>query len=157
MQYYKENISIIRMVEAMGYAYNHRKGRHPKQYEHPNGDKVIINDKLYPKVEVYFTRNNYEDKGTVVDFVKNRLTANANVFIYGYTDRMGEEKVNKRISEQRAKAVASRLKIPKSTYAGIGESQLLYNNDTPEGRFYCRTVTITIETPINQIHDTFED
>lgn len=93
----------------------------------------------------------------VVDFVKNRLTANANVFIYGYTDRMGEEKVNKRISEQRAKAVASRLKIPKSTYAGIGESQLLYNNDTPEGRFYCRTVTITIETPINQIHDTFED
>jgi hypothetical protein len=73
LQYYKENVSIIRLVEAMGYSYNQRKGRHPKQYEHPNGDKVIINDKLYPKVEVYFTRNNYEDKGTVVDFVKNRL------------------------------------------------------------------------------------
>ena len=73
LQFYKENVSIIQMVEALGYAYNRQKGRSPKQYEHPNGDKVIINDKLYPKVEVYFTRNNYEDKGTVVDFVKNRL------------------------------------------------------------------------------------
>lgn len=27
---------------------------------------------------------------------------------------------------------------------GIGEHDLLYPNDTPEGRFYCRTVTITV-------------
>lgn len=85
----------------------------------------------------------------VVDFVKNRLTEGANIYIYGYTDRMGEDKINKRISDQRARTVAKRLKIPNSTYAGIGESQLLYDNGTPEGRFYCRTVTITIETPIN--------
>lgn len=73
LQYFKENVSIIQLVETLGYRYNRRKGRNPLQYEHPNGDKVIISDKLNPSMEVYFTRNKYDDKGTVVDFVKNRL------------------------------------------------------------------------------------
>ena len=73
LQYFKENVSIIQLVETLGYTYNRRKGRNPLQYEHPNGDKVIISDKLNPSMEVYFTRNKYDDKGTVVDFVKNRL------------------------------------------------------------------------------------
>ncbi len=74
LQYFKENVSIIQVVEALGYQYNRRKGRNPLQYEHPNGDKVIISNKVNPSMEVYFTRNNYDDKGTVVDFVKNRLS-----------------------------------------------------------------------------------
>ncbi|MEI6089253.1 MAG: hypothetical protein WCR42_02265 [bacterium] len=31
---------------------------------------------------------------------------------------------------------------------GVGEDTLLYNNDVPEGRFYCRTVQIVVKTPI---------
>ncbi len=86
----------------------------------------------------------------VVDIVKNRITPDAKVFIYGHTDRMGEEALNKRISTKRAHAVARRLKIPTKQVEGVGESQLLYDNSLPEGRFYCRTVRITIETPVRE-------
>lgn len=74
LQYYKQNVSIIQLVETLGYTYNRNKGRHPKQYEHPNGDKVIVYDKGKSIGESYFTRNNYDDKGSVIDFVKNRLS-----------------------------------------------------------------------------------
>lgn len=74
LQYFKENVSILQVVEALGYQYNRRKGRNPLQYEHSKGDKVIISDKVNPMMQVYFTRNDYADHGTVVDFVKNRLT-----------------------------------------------------------------------------------
>jgi hypothetical protein len=74
LQYYKQNVSIIQLVETLGYTYNRNKGRHPKQYEHPDGDKVIIYDKAKSIGESYFTRNKHDDKGSVVDFVKNRLS-----------------------------------------------------------------------------------
>lgn len=85
----------------------------------------------------------------VVDFIKDRITTNAKVYIRGYTDLIGDEAINKRISEKRAKAVANRLKIPSAEVEGIGEDVILYDNDTPEGRYYCRTVQIIIETPVH--------
>ncbi|MBX3045017.1 MAG: OmpA family protein [Candidatus Kapabacteria bacterium] len=84
----------------------------------------------------------------VVDFIKNRVTPNATVYIKGYTDLIGDEAINKRISEKRAKSVADRLKIPSAIVEGIGEEIILYDNETPEGRYYCRTVQIIIETPV---------
>ncbi len=86
----------------------------------------------------------------VVDFVKERVTDKARVYIKGYTDIMGETEINKRISEKRAKSVADRLKIKQAQVEGIGKDQLLYDNSTPEGRFYCRTVQIIIETPVEE-------
>jgi hypothetical protein len=74
LQYYKQHVSIIQLVESLGYTLNRSKGRYPKQYEHPNGDKVIIYDNRNSPREAYFTRNNYGDKGSAVDFVKNRLS-----------------------------------------------------------------------------------
>ncbi|MFW5702255.1 MAG: OmpA family protein, partial [Bacteroidota bacterium] len=73
--------------------------------------------------------------------------------IYGYTDRIGEEDVNKRISERRAQAVARRLRIPDAKVEGLGESDLLFDNELPEGRFYCRTVRIIIETSVHDDDD----
>ena len=84
----------------------------------------------------------------VLDFIKNRIKPSSTVTIYGYTDRIGDSEVNKKLSERRAREVASKLGIKNAQVAGIGEEELLYNNDLPEGRFYCRTVRITIETPI---------
>lgn len=84
----------------------------------------------------------------VVDFIKNRITPNATVYIRGYTDKIGEEDINKKISEKRAKSVANRLKIQNAVVEGIGEEIILYDNNTPEGRYYCRTVQIIIETPV---------
>ncbi len=86
----------------------------------------------------------------VVDIVKNRISQKAKVYIYGYTDRLGEEEINERISTRRARSVARRMNIPGAIVEGKGESELLYDNNLPEGRFYCRTVQIIIETPIDQ-------
>lgn len=84
----------------------------------------------------------------VVDFVKNRIKDNAKVYIHGYSDSMGDEAINKTISERRAKSVANRLRLRDAEVRGIGEEDLLYDNSLPEGRFYCRTVQITVETPV---------
>ena len=85
---------------------------------------------------------------SVLDFITRRITPYSQVTIEGYTDNIGDEKVNKRISEKRAKEVARWLGLEKANTVGVGESYLLYDNSLPEGRFYCRTVKITIETPI---------
>lgn len=82
------------------------------------------------------------------DFVKKRITDKSNVTIIGYTDSMGREEVNKRISTARANEFAKRINIPKAQTYGVGEESLLYDNSLPEGRFYCRTVKVNIETPI---------
>ncbi len=84
----------------------------------------------------------------VVDFVKQRITDSAKVYINGYSDSMGDEEINKVISERRAKSVANRLRLRDAIVKGVGEENLLYNNKLPEGRFYCRTVQITVETPV---------
>lgn len=88
----KDMISIVHVAETLGYQYNRSKGRNPLQYEHPNGDKVIISDKGNPSGQLYFTRNSYEDRGSVIDFVKNRLA----MFNVHYTTEW--EGVNKVLS-----------------------------------------------------------
>ncbi len=90
-----------------------------------------------------------EHKNTA-DFVKNRITDKSKVTIIGYTDSMGKEEINKRISTARANEFAKRIKIKNADIYGIGEAELLYDNSLPEGRFYCRTVKINIETPIDR-------
>ncbi len=87
---------------------------------------------------------------SVVDLIKNRISKDSKIYVNGYTDSMGDEDVNMRLSEKRAKSVAQRLNIPQEFVKGVGESSLLYPNNTPEGRFYCRTVQIVIETPISE-------
>ena len=81
----------------------------------------------------------------VVDFVKSRINENAKVKIIGYTDSMGEDNINERISTLRAKVTHKRLGIPNAEFVGKGEKDLLFDNTLPEGRFYCRTVVINVE------------
>lgn len=87
------------------------------------------------------------------NLVKKRVTNESKVSISGFTDSMGREEINKRISSERANEFAKRLKIKNAIIIGKGESELLYDNNLPEGRFYCRTVKITIETPISNQHE----
>ncbi|MDA3843924.1 MAG: OmpA family protein, partial [Candidatus Kapabacteria bacterium] len=86
----------------------------------------------------------------LVDFVKNRVRPKSSIVITGYSDKMGEARANQRISDARAKEVSRLMKLSGAKVRGVGESDLLYDNDLPEGRFYCRTVVITIETAVNQ-------
>lgn len=96
-----------------------------------------------------------EEHREVVDFVKGRLNSNVNqdnteVKILGYSDSVGDEKINKRIATARAEAVYNRLNMKNAQYEGIGEDQLLYDNGLPEGRFYCRTVRIEVESTFGE-------
>jgi len=65
--------------------------------------------------------------------------------INGHTDNSGNERVNKKLSSGRAKAVADYLiskNIDKTriTYTGYGSSKAIVSNDTDEGKQQNRRV-----------------
>ena len=69
------------------------------------------------------------------------------VDVMGHTDSTGAEDYNQRLSEQRASSVGryleSREVLPSRIYTqGIGETQPIADNDTPEGRSLNRRVEI---------------
>ncbi|NOY05382.1 MAG: OmpA family protein [Chlorobi bacterium] len=85
--------------------------------------------------------------------VKKRVASGSTILVQGHTDRTGDARYNLKLSAERAASVARRLAAilgPLSIrYEGLGEEPLLFDNDTPEGRFYCRTVQVSIETPVH--------
>lgn len=84
----------------------------------------------------------------IVEIIKERIAPNSVVTITGHTDRIGDEEVNSNLSDRRAKSVDKALGHANSDAKGIGERNLLYDNNLPEGRFYCRTVNVLVETDI---------
>ncbi len=86
----------------------------------------------------------------IVDMIKNRITKESIISIEGYTDRIGEDEYNMNLSEKRAFSAKDAIGRKDAKVKGIGEGKLLYDNNLPEGRFYCRTVDIRIETPLTK-------
>lgn len=76
---------------------------------------------------------------------------NSTVKIYGYTDRIGDDTYNKKLSKDRAesvrKALESIVKEAKYETYGNGESVPIFDNSQPIGRHLSRTVQIYVETP----------
>ncbi len=73
--------------------------------------------------------------------------------IVGSTDRLGEFEHNMQLSIDRAKSVENFVRsiAPNLTIEdvkGVGPNPALFDNALPEGRFYCRTVTLQITTPL---------
>jgi outer membrane protein OmpA-like peptidoglycan-associated protein len=87
-------------------------------------------------------------------YVYNRIEPNSDVSVNGYTDILGTEDYNTRLSTNRANAVKSDIaghikgKVKSLTAHGYGKTQPLYPNDLPEGRYYNRTVQVLVETPL---------
>lgn len=95
------------------------------------------------------------DSSGVFDFsrqatavLRERITPESRVTIIGHTDRIGLPPYNKKLSQERALVAAGLLGLSDAEIRGLGESELLYDNEFPEGRYHCRTVTVVIETPI---------
>jgi len=90
-----------------------------------------------------------EENLKIIDYAKKRIRPKSTVTIQGFTDRLGDEQHNQDLSTRRANSAAKALGVDFKNAKGFGESKLLYDNELPEGRFYCRTVNIEIITPID--------
>lgn len=85
--------------------------------------------------------------------VKSATGQGSTAKIVGTTDKLGERDHNMELSQDRAKSVESFVRsiapsLDIQEVRGIGPDQLPYDNMIPEGRFYCRTVSLQITTPL---------
>ncbi|MGE5479889.1 MAG: DUF6588 family protein [Chloroflexota bacterium] len=85
----------------------------------------------------------------ITDYIKSELPPNAIVSVYGFTDRIGSDEHNAKLSLGRAQQASAALGRQDARQIGKGESELIFDNSTPEGRFYCRTVVIEAKIPKN--------
>ncbi len=118
-----------------------------KRYE-MKGDKKIERFSLivfdYDKADIKLHHK------MILQDIKSRIMPNSLVTIEGYADRTGEAAYNKDLALRRCNETEKVLQVPQAnlTINPVGSDVLLYNNNTPQGRSYCRTVKIKIETPI---------
>jgi len=96
-----------------------------------------------------FDRSEIDGSNKIIaQIINSKLINSNNIKILGYTDRMGEESYNQKLSLDRANSLSDVLSIKAEEIDGLGESVELYNNELPEGRFYNRTVEVIAETPV---------
>jgi outer membrane protein OmpA-like peptidoglycan-associated protein len=98
---------------------------------------------------------NQEIVNGIISRIKELPDARAE--IVGHTDTIGKESYNLKLSERRASAVNKQMAASygenpgdRIRYRGIGPNEPLYDNMSPEGRAFNRTVTITLEYMTNQ-------
>lgn len=94
-----------------------------------------------------------QNRRMVSTFVSKSMLSSSKATIVGSTDRLGELAHNQELSEARAFAVRDLIRSQQpaaeiTKVEGIGPSRLLHDNNIPEGRYYCRTVTVEVRTPI---------
>ncbi len=83
----------------------------------------------------------------LIQHVQERINAGARVVVEGFSDELGDEAYNRRLSEERARRSASGIRAKDVQVSGRGESAE-FPNSLPEGRFYNRSVCFTIIRPI---------
>ncbi|OGU15378.1 MAG: hypothetical protein A2X61_04275 [Ignavibacteria bacterium GWB2_35_12] len=92
-----------------------------------------------------------KDKAIIEENILPEIKFNSTVKIYGYTDKIGKEDYNKNLSERRALAVkellSSKVKDAKYETCGVGENEVIFDNNSPIGRHLSRTVQIYVITP----------
>ncbi len=94
-----------------------------------------------------------QNKAMIEKFVATAIKPTSTASITGSTDILGEEEHNKELSAARAESVKNIILgqnpgIRNLEARGIGEAPDLYDNTLPEGRFYCRTVSVEVKTPL---------
>jgi outer membrane protein OmpA-like peptidoglycan-associated protein len=110
------------------------------------------------KIEIssgYFAHDSYALNAQLEKYLEQKAEElskldYSGLVITGHTDNIGSDKYNKKLSEQRAKAVADFLitgGVPadKIIYEGKGFSEPAYPNDTEKGRSYNRRVEILVK------------
>ena len=86
----------------------------------------------------------------ILNEIKSNISKNSKVLISvsGYADRTGEKEYNKNLAKRRCDEVCKILDVKNAIINPIGNDELLFDNNLPEGRALSRTVRIEIRTPI---------
>lgn len=101
-------------------------------------------------------RINPLNRKKISHFVGRSIFPTSRSRVTGSTDMIGEQYHNQELSERRAFSVRDLIINEKPMAAitevkGVGSSNMLFTNDLPEGRYYCRTVMVEVETPIEDV------
>lgn len=88
----------------------------------------------------------------IMDAVRARVRPDSKVRIMGFADRTGDPEYNRKLAQRRCEEARRVLNVADAqvTVEPVGSDRLIYANETPEGRSYCRTVQIEIETPVRE-------
>jgi outer membrane protein OmpA-like peptidoglycan-associated protein len=84
----------------------------------------------------------------ILEMIRQRIEPASSVIVRGHADRTGSAEINLRLTQERAEAVGNALGAPRTDARGMGQKNMIYDNDLPEGRYYNRTVRVRVETPI---------
>ena len=105
-----------------------------------------------------YDESTLSDKNAMMmrEFLKKEIGPQSKIDITGSTDKLGEATYNVELSQDRAKAVETYMRSLQSnlnitSVKGIGSSRMMFDNSLPEGRYYCRTVSIEVKNPIHAL------
>lgn len=126
-----------------------------KFYECSEMNLTIEENKSIVLRNVFFKINSallLESSFSELEKVEDYLSQNINktIAIFGYTDNIGSEKLNQKLSEERAKSVMnyflqSGIDSSRISFSGCGEDNPIETNETIEGRQKNRRVEFIIE------------
>ena len=111
-------------------------------------DDILLDDQSVSiSTPVLFAYNsaqiNGEDRDALIRFRRD-LPDGASLTITGYADDLGESSYNRSLSQRRAEEVAKLFSDYPVTIVAAGEQESIGGENTPEGRFYARTVSIEV-------------
>ena len=117
--------------------------------QHRRTDDVMLNDTaISVATPVLFGYNKAEldRRGwEALKRLRNTLPSGSRLTITGYADSLGESGYNRALSERRAQSVAQIFDNFPTTIVAAGERDDVIADNTPESRFYARTVTVEVE------------
>jgi outer membrane protein OmpA-like peptidoglycan-associated protein len=92
-----------------------------------------------------------ENQRILEQMVLPSISAISKVSIVGYSDRIGNDDYNMKLSRERAESVRaflqSRARDARFYTMGVGETTEVFSNNSPTGRQLSRTVQVIVETP----------
>jgi outer membrane protein OmpA-like peptidoglycan-associated protein len=111
--------------------------------EHINGFEVDS----FSLILFDFNKSDIENENKkIISAIQKRIKKGSEISVIGTTDRIGTEEYNTRLSQERANAVKTSINRKGTISIGKGEQDLRFDNNLPEGRFYCRTVNVVVKT-----------
>ncbi len=156
--YYLDEVSVIEISDAGGCNFKQKaKESIPAVNETktpidiiapPLDEQVILKNLVFETNKSEILSASYEELNKVADYLNTK--SEYKIALSGYTDNIGKEEVNQKLSEARAKAVADYL-INKGivnnriSYKGYGSTKPLTANDTEAGRLMNRRVEFVIK------------